>query len=135
MKKLQCLTEQLEELEERRYFALHENGIGIWEWDVVPNKLIWDQNMLDIYDMSIEDFHGLYSDWASRVHPDDIPRCEKSLHACIADITNQTKYYHRFRVKKGDDWRYVVGVGSCLRDTENNLLKIIGINMLEPEVY
>jgi hypothetical protein len=27
MKKLQYLTEQLQELEERRQFALHENGI------------------------------------------------------------------------------------------------------------
>lgn len=132
---IQNLTKQLEELEERRQFALRESGVGIWEWDVVSNKLVWDQNMLDIYDMCNEDFCGLYDDWASRVHPDDIARCEKSLSACIADVTNKTKYYYRFRVKRSGVWRYVVGVDTCLRDSENNLLKVVGINMLEPESY
>lgn len=91
--------------------------------------------MLDIYDINIEDFNGLYSDWALRVHPDDIARCERSLQACIADITNKTKYHYRFRIKKNGNWRYIVGVGSCLRDADNNVLKVIGINMLEPEVF
>jgi PAS domain S-box-containing protein len=131
-KEIQIITNQLEELENRRKLALSLSKVGIWEWDIAANTLIWDENMLDIYGLARYEFSGRYVDWAKRVHPDDLPTAEKRLQSCIDDISGKTQYFFRFRIQKDNLCRWVCGIGNCVRDEDGRPLKVIGINILEP---
>jgi PAS domain-containing protein len=127
---LSKVAEALNIVEERRVLALADNRIGIWQWNVSNNTLIWDQNMLDIYNLSEESFHGKYEDWRGVVHPEDIGTAEISLNSSLIS-SDDTKFYQRFRVKYEDGWRWMIGVGTAyfVNDVPS---KVIGINLLEP---
>lgn len=40
----------------RLKLATHSAKIGVWEWDILKNKLIWDSQMYALYGYKREDF-------------------------------------------------------------------------------
>ncbi|MTJ47232.1 PAS domain S-box protein [Dolichospermum sp. UHCC 0259] len=61
----------LKDLSDRLEFALKGANIGIWEWQINEGRLLWDERMFSLYEVSPEEFSGKYEDWLQRVHPDD----------------------------------------------------------------
>jgi PAS domain S-box-containing protein len=62
----------LQDLSDRLEFALKGANIGIWEWQINEERLLWDERMFSLYGISSEEFSGKYADWLQRVHPDDL---------------------------------------------------------------
>jgi PAS domain S-box-containing protein len=48
------------ESQERLALATRAGGIGIWDWDVHANVLVWDDSMFELYGLAREDFAGAY---------------------------------------------------------------------------
>ncbi len=83
------------ESRERLGLATKSANIGIWEYDVVANKLVWDAQMYSLYGISKEDFSGAYDAWQKGLHPDD----RKAGDAAIADaIAGVRDFNIEFRV-------------------------------------
>jgi len=80
---LQDITErkQAEEysnkITERLDLATRSAKMGIWDWDIQKNELVWDDQMYQLYGVDREDFDGAYETWLSGIHPDDMERCNK----------------------------------------------------------
>ena len=51
--------------------ATRARGMGIWDWDIDRNELLWDERMYRLYKVNKEDFSGAYEAWLARIHPDD----------------------------------------------------------------
>lgn len=49
----------------RLKLATKSAKIGVWEWDVVKNKIIWDTQMYALYGVHRADFSGAYDAWIS----------------------------------------------------------------------
>lgn len=49
----------------RLKLATKSAKIGVWEWDVVKNKIIWDTQMYALYGVQRADFSGAYDAWIS----------------------------------------------------------------------
>lgn len=130
LSEIRKLTKKLESIEERRKNALSASFVGIWEWNIKDNLLIWDEGMFNIYDISGDNFHGQYDEWKSRLHPDDFIPTEKNLLECVENP--EKRYFYRFRVKRNDKWRWVSGIGNTIRDDDDKVIKVVGINILEP---
>ncbi len=64
--------QQLQDLSERLDLALQAAQIGVWEWDVINDRLFWDDRMFALYGIQHENFGGQYRDWEQYVHPDDL---------------------------------------------------------------
>ena len=45
--------------------------IGIWEFNLDEQKLIWDDQMYELYGYNPSDFSGKLSQWSELLHPDD----------------------------------------------------------------
>jgi len=54
----------------RLTLATLAGGVGVWDWDVVNNLLLWDDQMFALYGVEKENFNGAYEAWQSAVHPD-----------------------------------------------------------------
>jgi len=54
----------------RLTLATLAGGVGVWDWDVVNNLLLWDDQMFALYGVEKENFNGAYEAWQSTVHPD-----------------------------------------------------------------
>ncbi|HND62221.1 MAG TPA: PAS domain-containing protein, partial [Opitutaceae bacterium] len=60
--RLQALNQSLE-------LATQAAALGIWEWDAVTQRSVWDRRTLEIY--GLKEFNGTIEAWMERIHPDD----------------------------------------------------------------
>lgn len=113
-------------LTDRMRIAVESSKIGIWDYDIVNNTLVWDDNMYALYNVKKEDFTGVVEAWESTIYPDDK---EKSLKAVEDAITGKKKFNTEFRIKTGDgSIRHIHGLGKVFRDDKGNATRMIGAN-------
>jgi diguanylate cyclase (GGDEF)-like protein/PAS domain S-box-containing protein len=77
-------ADRLRTVNERFSIAAEAAGIGIWEWDLANNSLLWDTQMYRLYERDRGRPEEPYSVWADSLHPDDRVRIERELHRAAA---------------------------------------------------
>jgi PAS domain S-box-containing protein len=60
--------------EQRLRLALDAADMGIWEWDVSARTYQWNDQTYRMLGYDPQSFVPDYDAWASRVHPDDLPK-------------------------------------------------------------
>ncbi len=89
------LDQLLRQSRERLALATESVRLGIWDWDLTANKLVWDDRMYELYGIREQDFSGAYDAWLAGLHPDDCARGD----AAIADAINGVRNFNtEFRV-------------------------------------
>lgn len=111
---------ELEKLNQRLSMAADAAHIGVWEWNLETNELIWDDWMFKLYGLNKGQFTGDYSSWASTVHPDDYGEVVDKLEVAVE---NNEEFHAEFRVVlKSGGIRHIHGDGRIYGN------KMIGIN-------
>ncbi len=64
--------------------------IGVWEWNLENNELIWDDWMHRIYSVPKHEFEDYYTVWSNMVYADDV----EELKAQIDDAINAESEFH-----------------------------------------
>lgn len=101
--------------------------MGIWDWDVVNDNLIWDDRMYELYGVKEEDFEGAVVAWTNGIHPDDVERATKDLYDAVNGIRD---FNTVFRVVWPDkSIHYIEGTAIVSRDKEGNAERMIGGNI------
>ncbi len=115
-------TQRKNRLEE----AASAGDVGIWEWDVVSNKLVWDKVMYQLYGLRESDFGGAYEAWASALHPEDKERTENEIQAALR---GEREYAPEFRVVWPDgSIHYIKAVSHTTFDDQGKPLRMVGVN-------
>jgi len=118
--------EKLESYARRIALASEAGGVGVWEWNLLTDELIWDARMRQIYAIKPGEFSGLYRAWASRVHPEDLPEAEATLGALR---TEGGDWKHEFRIVLPDgDLRHIRVAARARKDKNGQVTSIVGIN-------
>ena len=84
---------------ERLTLATRAADIGVWDWEIPKNELVWDDRMFALYGMKKEGFGGDYNAWLSCVHVDDRARCDEAIQQALR---NEKPYDLEFRVLQPD---------------------------------
>ncbi|MFC3094567.1 response regulator [Alteromonas sediminis] len=114
-------------LSQRTALALELSGIGIWEYDVKSQKLIWDENMLDLYGVRKADFTGTFDDWSNAVLDEDLEQASAEF---TRSMETGESFVSQFRIKVPNGGvRYVKAAATNIYDDEENLVQIVGVNM------
>ncbi|WP_440056273.1 PAS domain S-box protein (plasmid) [Pseudoalteromonas sp. T1lg65] len=125
-KQLQQARDEAELNAKRMQLANDSAGIGVWEWNVVTNELIWDDWMYMLYGITKDDFSGAYEAWENSVHPDDIDSTKAQL---FAAVEGRDVYEPEFRVvHPNGKIRTMKASAEVIRDEQGNALKVIGVN-------
>ncbi|MEI6175148.1 MAG: PAS domain-containing protein, partial [Bacteroidota bacterium] len=77
------MEEDLKLASVRLELAARVGGFGVWDYDIVNNILIWDDQMFTLYGNNRKDFTGLYEGWQKTCHPDDKVRVENEIQMAI----------------------------------------------------
>jgi PAS domain S-box-containing protein len=113
--------------EERIHLATSAGNVGIWDWDVANNKLVWDENMYTLYGMSEKDFDGAYEAWSRTLHPDDRQCVEVEMQAALH---GEREYAPEFRIVRPDGCiRNIQASAKSFFDPQGNPLRMIGTNL------
>jgi PAS domain S-box-containing protein len=121
------IENRLRESEERLALATSSSGIGIWDWDVIHNKMVWDDSTFKMYGQDIGDFTGAYKAWQNSLHLDDVKRHEQ---ACQDALIGIKPYDIEFRVHQADgSIRHINGRAQVFRDAQGKPLRMVGVNL------
>lgn len=113
-------------LNERYMLATRAAQAGIWDWDIVDNILVWDDQMYRLYDATREEFGGAYEAWLARIHPDDLESAD--LESRLA-LSGEKEYNTEFRIHTSDgSMRFIKAYGNVIRDATGIPLRMVGVN-------
>jgi PAS domain S-box-containing protein len=114
------------EFSERLKIAARATRIGIWEWDIVNNNLIWDDTICEIYGVPHGDFTGGVGEWSGHLHPDDRDRVGIELQAAQR---GEREYAPEFRIIWPDGSLHHIKANSQTFFDENGKpLRMVGTN-------
>ncbi|WP_292753765.1 response regulator [Nostoc sp. NMS4] len=118
--------EQLHQVSERLTIAIGSGGFGIWEYDFVQLKMIWDDRMYELYGVSNTNFSGSFDGWLDCLHPGDRPYMLETIEQVLQ---GKQEYNVEFRiVQPSGEIRYLKGYGILKLDQQGELLRMIGVN-------
>lgn len=116
----------IRDLTYRLQIATSSAGLGIFDWDIESNELIWDDQMYKIFDVSKEKFSGAFEAWSNTVHPDDLAF---ALDEVQAVIEGRKEFHTTFRILNSNkEVNFISGDAIVLRDAQGKALRMIGVN-------
>jgi PAS domain S-box-containing protein len=120
--------ENLLAISERLQLATSTASIGIWDWDVLQDHLIWDETMYTIFGVPKNKFNGAFDAWANTIHPDDIDKANEQVQNSLKGFT---KFETEFRVIWPDkSIKYVTGSAVVIKDhISGKPVRMIGTNV------
>jgi PAS domain S-box-containing protein len=117
---------QLKGLNERLQLATSSAHLGIWDWDVRDNILVWDDRMFELYGITRGAFSNCIDAWLNGLHPDDK---EMAIAECQAALNGEKEFDTDFRVLHPDGTvRHIRGKALVLRGTDGAAERMIGVN-------
>ena len=117
---------RLRQAKDRLTLAARAGGVGIWDWDVVNNKMAWDEQMYALYGITGDKFSGAYDAWRSGLHPEDAQRAEREVQIALR---GEKEFNTEFRVLwPNGEIRYIRALGMVQRDDSGKPLRMIGTN-------
>ncbi|MGM3307071.1 PAS domain S-box protein [Anabaena sp. WFMT] len=116
----------LRNLSDRLDLAIKSAQIGIWDWDMVNDCLLWDDQMYELYGVQASDFTGAYQAWEANLHPDDLLFCRAAIQQAIA---GESDFESEFRVIWPDGTiKFIKAYALIQWDSQGQAQRMIGIN-------
>jgi PAS domain S-box-containing protein len=107
--------------------ALWGTEIGLWDWDVVNDRLTWINDWCEHSQLAAFSGYGHEQLWSSRIHPEDLPAYREAL---TRHLDGQTPPYDiEYRLRNRDDaWVWIHERGRVIeRDSTGRALRSVGL--------
>jgi PAS domain S-box-containing protein len=107
----------------------HKAGlrIGLWDWDVVANTVIWSDEAYRQCGLTRDTFSGRVEDAVARIHPEDRATVEKAIQEVLTGGTEYTVQYRLVRPDETICWIEAYGV--VARDDSSTHVLGMGIDV------
>ncbi|MEH1835571.1 MAG: PAS domain S-box protein [Nostoc sp.] len=117
----------LRESEERLRLALDASQMGLWDWNIVTNQVIWSENHEMLFGLLPGSFDGTYEAFLKCVYPED----RQSVMQVIAQTMGQkTDYNDEYRIVRLDQSvHWISAKGKFIYDDQGQAVRMIGICM------
>jgi len=114
----------VERSEDRLKLALNAGKIGVWDWDVVRNRIEWSDLVYDIHGVERGTFRGALEDFAELVHPDDRERVDQAIRDALE---RDIPYDIEFRViHPNGEVHWVSPAAQVFRNAEGVPIRMLG---------
>jgi PAS domain S-box-containing protein len=123
------LTSELKEKETRLRLIVEGTGQGTWEWDVISDKIIVNENWATMLGYSLNELNHYYSTWLKKIHPDDLENFNTVLNK---HINGETPFYQaEYRVLTRDgNFIWIQDTGKITEyDEFGKPLRMVGTNI------
>ncbi|WP_020677553.1 PAS domain S-box protein [Geopsychrobacter electrodiphilus] len=117
---------QTRNLTQRLLLATSSAKLGIWDWDIPENSMIWDERMFELYGIRPEESPNNVDAWMNGLHPEDK---EAAVAACQAAVNGGPEFDTAFRVCHPDGKvRHLKANALVVRGADGQAERMIGIN-------
>ena len=121
-------TERALEASNARLRMAQEAGrMGVWEWDLRGDVIIWSDALEHLWGLPTGGFDGSYETFDAMVHPDDRARVNDAVSGARRGDAYELE--HRIRRADNGEVRWIVARGDTIRDESGTPIRMIGINV------
>ncbi|MCB1053271.1 MAG: EAL domain-containing protein, partial [Acidobacteria bacterium] len=113
---------------QRYELALEGTSDGIWDWDIHKGTVFYSLRWKAMLGFKEEEIGEALEDWLDRIHPDDIPRVQKSLEDCIRGGAFLFSEEYRVRHRDGS-FRWFLSRGVIRTDQNGTPIRMVGAQM------
>jgi PAS domain S-box-containing protein len=120
-------ADELRRVSERLWLATSAANMGVWDWNLLDNVLVWDETMHRLYNTSPDRFVGLYEGWRAALHPEDAEAAQAALGAAV---NGSGDFNTSFRIVRPDGaTRHLRAVAAVDRHpVTGRALRVVGVN-------
>ena len=116
---------ELARLSRRLGLALDASKVGVWDYNIDSDTLVWDERMEELYGYAPFTRGHTYADWRDRLHPDDLARAADEFREAI-EVTGRYVSDYRLLLPDGQV-RHIRAIGQVFRETDGSA-QIVGVN-------
>jgi PAS domain S-box-containing protein len=118
--------EDIIRLSQRLRLATTSASLGVWDWNVPENTMIWDEHMFELYGIREEGFLASVDAWINGLHPEDK---EYAIARCQAALRGEQEFDIIFRILTPDGTeKYVKANGLVIRRADGTAERMLGVN-------
>ncbi|MES2567099.1 MAG: PAS domain S-box protein [Bacteroidota bacterium] len=118
--------EKVIQLSERLQLAAQAASVGIWDFDILEDNLIWDDNMYKLHGTTRDKFPRAYDAWIACMHPDDLFRVMDDLGRAIS---GEKEFRPEFRVVWPDKSIHYIKANALIKlDEMGDAIRMTGTN-------
>ena len=107
--------------------ALWGTEIGLWDWEVVNDRLTWINDWCEHSQLTAFSGSGHEQLWSARIHPDDLPAYKEALSRHLAG--HSPPYDVEYRLRNRDEaWVWIQERGRVIeRDSTGRACRVVGM--------
>ena len=117
--------QELKQISARLALATRAGGVGIWDYDIVNNRLVWDDQMFHLYGITREQFSGAYEAWTAGIHLEDRQRGDEEIKMAIR---GEKEFDTEFRVLWPDGTTHHIRALASVQRNSGQAVRMIGTN-------
>ena len=118
--------EELRESEFRWKFAIEGAGDGVWDWNIQSGEVVYSRRWKEMLGFAESEIRNDISEWANRVHTDDMPVVMKAIQDHLDGKTPPATVEFRMLCKDAS-WRWMLGRGMVVSlDSNDKPVRLIG---------
>jgi two-component system CheB/CheR fusion protein len=120
------IEEALRRSEQRYRLAARATNDAIWDWDLVSDRIEWNEALSEIFGYPASDrVNSSGAWWKARIHPEDRNFVIERIHSVITDGEEAWSASYRFRRADGA-YAEVFDRGWLVRDKNGQPLRMVG---------
>lgn len=117
---------RIEQMSDRLELATLAAKMGIWDYDILQDKLLWDKTVYKLFGASPEDGLAAADIWEARIHPADKSRVLNTIEQALKQAY---LFEHEFRVIWPDGSVHTLKSDALIkRDQDGKAIRVIGTN-------
>jgi two-component system sensor histidine kinase/response regulator len=121
------LEAELRETSDRLSIATAAGDIGIWDWWLEDDRMLWDERMYTLYGIGAGDFTSAYDSWVHALHPDDRQRAEDEIKQALS---GQAEFRTEFRIIWPDgSVHHIMAFARVIRNEGGSPVRMVGVNL------
>ncbi|WP_406656938.1 ATP-binding protein [Methanolobus sp. ZRKC2] len=123
------IEENLKKTQERVELALKGADLGMWDWNLKTNELIYNERWAEMLDYEAREIKPKIASWMDLIHPEDIPAVKNNINLHLEDKT--PFFESEFRMQnKNKSWQWILTRGKVVEWTNiNEPFRLAGTTM------
>ncbi len=127
LKEIKELEKDKEKLLLRYDRALEGSRDGLWDWDLVNNKVFFSKNWKKMLGFEEDELANEFDEWNKRIHPDDVDKVIKDIKNNQEKKTTYYKNIHRMKHKNGF-YVWILDRGKTYFDEGGKAIRMLGFH-------
>ncbi|MDD2815909.1 MAG: CHASE domain-containing protein [Thiotrichaceae bacterium] len=120
----QSIEQALLKSEERFDLAMRGANDGLWDWDVNSSKMYCSPRFNEMLGLPVDQLLSI-RDWSALIHPGDVDKAWKDMHAYLDRHCSYYRNLHRMRHHDGH-YVWCLSRGTAVWDHEGHPQRVVG---------